>query len=328
MAKSNVDYWQERERKATEYELKLDATRINEIERIANMMVVEIEKEINAFINKYAEFEGLSYKEAKKKIDATDISAFTDKVKIYVANKDFSEKANKELKQYNTKMYVSREEMLKRQIAFIIAYATAQTEVSIKKHLESVVYREFERQAGILGDSVLVTQRLVDSIVDMQFLGVKWSERLWTNSKEMRQDVEKIVSNVVLRGRHPNEYVKDMRKHLIDTDKRVKSNTERIKTLLLTESARAQSQAMIESFVEKDEEGKYIYLAKIDERTSKVCKGLHRKVFKVKDAKIGENFPPMHPRCRSSAALYVKSEKKRKKNKYFGGNVSISEDKG
>jgi hypothetical protein len=32
---------------------------------------------------------------------------FSQKAKEYVENKDFSEKANQELKAYNTKMYVS-----------------------------------------------------------------------------------------------------------------------------------------------------------------------------------------------------------------------------
>ncbi|ENJ11197.1 hypothetical protein B954_00821, partial [Staphylococcus aureus M0210] len=33
-------------------------------------------------------------------------------------------------------------------------------------------------------------------------------------TEAMKQEVEEIIANVVIRGRHPNEYVKDMRKHL------------------------------------------------------------------------------------------------------------------
>jgi NAD+--asparagine ADP-ribosyltransferase len=35
-------------------------------------------------------------------------------------------------------------------------------------------------------------------------------------------------------------------------------------------------------------------------RTSNICKELHNKTFEVKNAKVGENYPPMHPNCRST----------------------------
>ena len=52
--------------------------------------------------------------EAKKKIDAVDVQMFNSKK--YVENKDFSDKANAELRAYNTKMYVSREKLLQAQL--------------------------------------------------------------------------------------------------------------------------------------------------------------------------------------------------------------------
>ena len=68
----------------------------------------DIEDEINRFYARYAINEGISFIEAKKKIDAVDVQMFQQKAKQYVENKDFSDKANAELRAYNTKMYVSR----------------------------------------------------------------------------------------------------------------------------------------------------------------------------------------------------------------------------
>lgn len=64
--KNTQEYWEERGRKAIENELKRDKTKAEEIERILNMMIKRIEKEINAFIVKYGDFAALHYKKQKR----------------------------------------------------------------------------------------------------------------------------------------------------------------------------------------------------------------------------------------------------------------------
>ncbi|MEL1196510.1 minor capsid protein, partial [Staphylococcus epidermidis] len=49
----------------------------------------------------------------------------------------------------------------------------------------------------------------------------------------------------------------------------------------------------------------YEYHAKIDGKTTKTCRHLNNKVFKVKDMKPGVNAPPMHPFCRSAVAPHI-----------------------
>lgn len=43
----------------------------------------------------------------------------------------------------------------------------------------------------------------------------------------------------------------------------------------------------------------YTYSAILDKRTSTICEALDGESFLVVEATTGENFPPMHPRCRS-----------------------------
>lgn len=302
-AKQTV-YWRKREQQAIKTEAQRDMDTVKDVIRVLNMMLDEIEKSIHSFIAKYGDFEGVPLSEAKKKIERFDADAFQEKAKQLVADKDFSKEANKQLKKYNTKLYVSREEFLKEQIRFAIDHATAINEKQIKEHLESSAAREAKRQSTILGKNMSsVRYKKAKAVVDQQYYGVLWSKRLWTNSEKMKKEVEKSVANVVVRGSHPKEYVKDVRKHIKDVDMAGKKKTESTKTLLLTESARVQAQVMIDNFKEFDPDGEYEYIAKLDERTSKVCRGLDGKRFKVKDAKVGVNFFPMHPNCRSSAAL-------------------------
>ncbi len=52
---------------------------------------------------------------------------------------------------------------------------------------------------------------------------------------------------------------------------------------------------------------KYEYAALEDNRTSDICKALDGKVFKVADAVVGVNYPPMHPFCRSSTVAVIQT---------------------
>ena len=99
----------------------------------------DIENEINRFYARYATSEGITLTEAKKKIDAVDVQMFQQKAKQYVENKDFSDKANAELRAYNTKMYVSREKLLQAQLGLIVTYAYAQIEQSMYNYMECLL---------------------------------------------------------------------------------------------------------------------------------------------------------------------------------------------
>ena len=236
-------------------------------------------------------------------------------------NKDFSEKANQELKAYNTKMYVSREKLLQAQLGLIVTYAYAQIEQSMYNYMESAYYRALKQQAGILGETLQVSINDVKTIVFTPFEGHKWSTRLWSDMETVRRHVQKTTRHVLLRGRHPYEFIKDMRK---DTG----ATTYNMKRLLLTETARVQTLASKRHMLEEHgPESEYQFVAKMDSKTTKTCRSLNDKTFKVKDMVPGVNAPPMHPFCRSAVVPHIDENWRDKffeerKGKYFGGVVN------
>ena len=315
-----MSYWQDRANEIIDEESKSDYEIAKEIQRIVDEMNADIENEINRFYARYATREGISFIEAKKKIDAVDVQQFSQKAKQYVENKDFSEKANKELKAYNTKMYVSREKLLQAQLGLIVTYAYAQIEQSMYNYMESAYYRALKQQAGILGETLQVSINDVKTIIFTPFEGHKWSTRLWSDMDVVRRHVQKTTRHVLLRGRHPYEFIKDMRK---DTG----ATTYNMKRLLLTETARVQTEASKRHMLDQNgEDAEYEFVAKMDSKTTKTCKSLNGKTFKVKDMVPGVNAPPMHPFCRSAVVPHVDENWRDKffeerKGKYFGGVV-------
>lgn len=251
-----MTYWEDRAKEIIDEESKSDYEIAQEIQRIVDEMNGDIEDEINRFYARYAINEGISFIEAKKKIDAVDVQMFQQKAKQYVENKDFSDKANAELRAYNTKMYVSREKLLQAQLGLIVTYAYAQIEQSMYDYMESAYYRALEQQAGILGQTLQVSINDVKTIIFTPFKGHKWSTRLWSDMDVVRRHVQKTTRHVLLRGRHPYEFVKDLRK---DTG----ATSYNARMLLLTETARVQTLASKRHMLDQHgEDAEYEFVAK------------------------------------------------------------------
>ena len=322
---TNQEYWRERAKEAMKQEAKEDKEAIQRINDIVDEMVDDIEREVLASYAKYATAEGLTLAEAKKKIDRTDIRKLENKAKQYVDNKAFSDKANKELKQYNTKMYVSREKMLQMQLGFVLTYATAQLESQMYNYMESAYYREVQRQAGLVGATANVTLEHIQSIINTPFDDVVWSSRIWNNMEHTRKQVNKAVRNTMLRGRHPKEFVPELRKES-------GAIAYQATRLLLTETARVQTQAQQQHYkATMGDDAEYEFLAFLDDRTTQTCRHHNTKVYKVKDMQVGVNAPPMHPHCRSFTVPHVGNWRdkffKERKGKYKIDGFEIEANK-
>lgn len=292
-------YWRERAQRVIKVEAKKDDEVIDEVRSITNSTMSQLANEIYSFYAKYATAEGITVDAAKKKIQKTDIKELEDRVAQYVKNKDFSEKANAELRQYNTKMYVSRERMLLQQLSAIMVNGTALTEVEMNEYLEKSVDREVERQAGILGESALIKPNQVRAIVNADFHGETWSERLWSDMEQTRKTVLKTVQNTMLRGRHPDEFIPELKKKLGAT-------TSDAKRLLTTETARVQTEAQKLHYMETiGADATIEFVAKLDDRTSDECRHADGNKIKVSEMVAGVNVPPLHPYCRSTTVPAV-----------------------
>jgi uncharacterized protein with gpF-like domain len=65
----------------------------------------------------------------------------------------------------------------------------------------------------------------------------------------------------------------------------------------------------------------------LDSRTSEICRELNGKRFKLSEAEVGVNYPPMHPNCRSTTQLVLDEEYKQKESGSENPNNSKEEVK-
>lgn len=304
----NEDYWRQREE---EWLARKQAEEIDLERRIRDMYLylsASIEDEIGAFYQKYANSTGVSYAEAVRRIDSFDVKAFQNKAKKYVETKDFSAKANAELKIYNATMKINRLEMLKS----AIGYDCVDTFNELENLFDTTLFKrsteELDRQAGILGGTLSDNQKLARFIVDGDFNSAHWSDRLWMYQTELKNKISDLLLSGLVQGKHPKELARDITQY---AKKNPTINTLR---LMRTELARVQTDSQMAAFREMGFESYMFISLEGSPKTCSICAGLDGKVFPVGDT---EHLPPQHPNCRCSTAAYsMRSAMKRDEGFY------------
>lgn len=299
MPKSS-DYWRKREEENLRKNQVSEAEYARQIQEMYEYMLDQIQKEINGFYTRYATKEGITMTEAKRRADKLDIAAYERKAKKYVATKDFSDQANEKMRIYNLTMKVNRLELLKTSIGLEMVSGFDELQKYFDKKLTERTLKEFRRQAGILGKSVLANEKYAHAIVNASFKNAMYSDRIWMYQGMLKAELESLLASGLIQGQNP----KKLAKHL---EKRFGVGAYNAQRLMTTELARVQTEAQKQSFVRNGFD-EYVYVACGNSDVCAECKALDGKHFKVEDMMPGENAPPMHPCCHCSVAAYMDDE--------------------
>lgn len=309
------EYWIRREYAQLKRNITDEKEYDRQIKQIYQNMLDGCQREIDSFYAKYAAAEGITLATAKRRVAKADIAAYERKAARYVADKNFSKRANAEMRLYNTMMKVNRMEMLKANIGLEVIAGHDELDKFMAGILKDRTMDELKRQAGILGKTVKNNAAKAHAIVNGSFQVAKvgnqstFSDYIWQYQDMMREDLGRLLQTGLIQGKNPRALTKDLRKYLVGdkTGKGARYNMER---LMRTELARVQTEAQKQSF---ERNGFDMYEFICNENASKhgtcdICRGLNGKHFKVKDMMPGSNAPPMHPHCRCSTAAWEDSK--------------------
>lgn len=290
------EYWAKREDKARRNYIRDEAKRLKVLQDIYESMCDRIDKEINAFYTRYAKDEGITMAEARRRADNLDIEAYARKAKKYVKEKNFSQQANDEMKLYNLTMKANRLELLKANIGLELVNGFEDLQMEFGDALTERAIKEDQRQAGILGDSVFMSEKAAVTLVNASFHHATYSERIWMHQALLRDEVDKQLRIGLIQGKNPKVLARAIRE-------RFRVSQRDAERLMITELARVQSGVQKASF-ERNGYDEYEFIA--EPTACPICRALDGKHFKVADMLPAENCAPMHPRCRCSTAAYAK----------------------
>ena len=153
------------------------------------------------------------------------------------------------------------------------------------------MYRMQQRANAAFGFSH-ISQKVIDDVVRSRWSGKNFSARIWGNTTALANTLKEEMLVGLVTGRT----LRDTAGVIAEKCSQSANNARR---LVRTESNYIHTQMNFEAYEEAGVE-KYLYLATLDLRTSKICRSLDGEIFPVKDQKIGVNCPPMHPWCRST----------------------------
>lgn len=297
-AEKTRKYWADREEEALKQRIKDEKQYDRRINQIYSDMLDNVQSEINAFYGKYADKEGISIAEAKKRVKSLDIETYERKAKRYVRDKEFSAQANEEMRLYNATMRINRLEMLKANIGLELINGHQELEDFMSGILKDRTEDELKRQAGILGKTIKNNAEKANSIVNASFHNATFSDRVWQYQNMMKAELSKLLQSGLIQGKNPRALAKELKKHF-------NASTFNAERLMRTELARVQTDAQKQSF-ERNGFKEYEFI--VNTGCCDICAGLNGKRFKVIDMRPGENAPPMHPHCRCSTAAYEDSK--------------------
>ncbi|WP_442257275.1 minor capsid protein [Vagococcus salmoninarum] len=249
----------------------------------------KIQDDIRAFYQRYADKENLTYQEAQKAVSQFDVTSFESKAKEYVENKDFSSKANYQLRLYNTKMKISRLELLCNDIQLEIAKMYDSTSKIMGKSLEEVYEMELKRQAGILGLSVNDLRKASDAFLRANHRGVTFADFWGKDLSKLYNEIDTALESALMNGEHPYKLVGKMK----DKFGTYQYQAER---LLITETTYTQTRLQLASFKEA---GFTRFRFVAESGACKECSNYQGQVFNI-DEWLNAPTPPLHPYCRCS----------------------------
>lgn len=291
------------ERKVQNEWTKRDFQREKMLEEVYKESIGRMQSQIDNFYISYANRTGLTRAEANKRIKNFNVPKWANEAAQAVKEKDFSPYTNEWIKTYNTKMYISRVELLKAELELEMQNMYSQEHAILDKYLIDEALAEMKRQAGILGNSASGSVERARRIVDADFYGTNFSERIWGRTgyySEMRKEVFSGLNRIYtdMTG-YRSERNRLMRKFQASEYEAMR--------LLRTESSRIRADASIQS---AKDNGATHYINVAEAGHCSLCGDWAGKAIPIEQAEPGYNMHPFHPHCFCSSYNHILMEYK------------------
>lgn len=305
----NKDYWANRIKIAQDKTLdRIYDEYVENIEKQYNKAILDIEKDIRAWYQRFADNNDLSFADAQKLLKSDELEEFKWTVQEYIEKgkeNGISADWAKELENASARVHISRLESLKYQLR---QHAEELTQGRIKNttdaaelsFTEGYYHTAFEFQKEI---GVGFTMQMIDRVKLEKILNTPWTvdnqnftARCWTDKAKLVEVINQEITRMVATGEAPRKTIDRVAKQLQTS----KSNAGRV---IMTESAHFATESQKECYKELGAD-EYEVVETLDHITCPLCGEMDGKVFPVNKMQSGTTAPPFHPWCRGTTAPY------------------------
>lgn len=277
-------------------ELKEADEIVDDLLSIYDETAERLKADIQRSLIRFAENNEISIEEAKGLLSSQEFSKWKKSIKEYIQQIEQEGEGSKMLLELNTlsaKTSISRKEKLLAQIDKEMMTLAQKTNKSIRKHLGVVLvnnyYRGFyfvQKTVGFAFNVTKFNSKLVKQILEYPWSTKQFSKTIWDDMDKLTETLRKELAS----GFTDGSSIQKMVKRVDDVLHKGKFVTERI---VRSEAKYFAQQGQLMSYKKLNIE-EYMYRG----AGCPKCKPLNGQVFKIEDAEVGVNCPPMHPNCK------------------------------
>ncbi|CBZ04418.1 phage minor capsid protein [Clostridium botulinum H04402 065] len=300
------DYWKKRSEVVAGKQFKkvdnyILSTHLEYMEALSS-----IQKDIEVFYSRFSQNNEISLQEARRLLNSNELHEF--KIDL----KEFTRKAKdnknlqweRELNNVSYKVRVTRLQALQTQMRNQIEnlYTKQQNDTTniLSGIYEDTYYRnifEVHKGLGIGINFAKLDTNTINKVITEPWHGDNYSSRIWNNKEKLIIELQTNLTQSFIRG----DSIDKTSKRIAE---RMSVAKNRARTLVNTESANIISKSTFNSYIGSGVVKEYEILATLDLHTSKICRSLDGKIFKISEKEIGVNAPPFHPNCRTTIIPY------------------------
>ena len=293
---SNKSYWLKRSEELDKVATKVEKEVMKELSALYRDAFRSIEKEVNDFMMKYAVDHKLDYATVTQTLTPIDLAEYNQKIEeLYAMYRDTgSEYIKIEIDRLNARAKITRLQALQDAINAELTKVTHEYQMTLEDTLIGLFAEQYKEVSELLGIMAPVINReAIKTIIEYPYAGKMFSDRIWDNKDALVKHIKQNLTAGIIRGDSIQKIARQLKKDL----NVLYYQAER---LVRTETNYAMNQGHLKGYEDSGVVEKYEFLAAIDSRTSKLCKNQNGKTYRLSDAVVGVNLPPLHPHCRST----------------------------
>ena len=293
---SNKSYWLKRSEELDKVAKMTEKEVMKKLSALYRDAFRSIEKEVNDFMMKYAVDHKLDYATVTQMLTPIDLAEYNEKIQeLHAMYRDTkSEYIKIEIERLKARSKITRLRALQDAINVELCKVTHEYQMTLEDTLIGVFSAQYEKACELMGVMAPgIPREAIKKIIEYPYAGKMFSDRIWDNKDALVKYIQQDLTVGIIRGDSIQKMARQLKKDL----NVLYYQAER---LVRTETNYAMNQAHLKGYKDSGVVEKYEFLAAHDKRTSKLCRDLDGEMFELSKAVVGENYPPMHPNCRST----------------------------
>ena len=293
---SNKTYWLKRSEELDKVAKMTEKEVMKKLSALYRDAFRSIEKEVNDFMMKYAVDHKLDYATVTQMLTPIDLAEYNEKIQeLHAMYRDTkSEYIKIEIERLKARSKITRLRALQDAINVELCKVTHEYQMTLEDTLIGLFSDQYTKACELMGVMAPgIPREAIKKIIEYPYAGKMFSDRIWDNKDALVKYIQQDLTVGIIRGDSIQKMARQLKKDL----KVLYYQAER---LVRTETNYAMNQAHLKGYKDSGVVEKYEFLAAHDKRTSKLCRDLDGEMFELSKAVVGENYPPLHPNCRST----------------------------